>query len=137
MGGGQGPADLDGVGHRLAHRQPPEPADAVLERLALDVLEHDVGTGVVLTRVDDRDHVGVRQPRHRARLAPESLDLVLLGGHLGVEDLDGHPSLEGLVERPVDGGHAPGADPLLEPKAPGDEGSDHAAPILAGCERGA
>ena len=35
-------ADLDRVGDRLGHRQPAEAADAVLERLALDVLEHDV-----------------------------------------------------------------------------------------------
>ena len=38
--------DLDGVGDRLGDGQPTQPADAVLERLALHVLEDDVRAGM-------------------------------------------------------------------------------------------
>ena len=92
--------------------------------------KHDVGVAVVLAEVDDRHHVRVRELRHRARLAPEALELVLVLGELGVHDLDGHPALERLVERAVDGGHAAGADPLLQAEAPAEQGADHAFSIL-------
>ena len=45
VGGAERAGDLDRVGDRLGDRQPPVAADAVLERLALDVLEDDVGRG--------------------------------------------------------------------------------------------
>jgi len=51
--------DLDRVGDRLVHRQAAHPADAVLERLALDELEDDVGrreavvAAALLAGVDD------------------------------------------------------------------------------------
>ena len=42
VGGAERARDLDRVGDRLGDRQPAVAADAVLERLALDVLEDDV-----------------------------------------------------------------------------------------------
>ena len=118
-------ADLDRVGHRLGHRQPAEPPDAVLQRLALDVLEDDVGGAVVLAGVDHRDDVGVVELRHRAGLAPEALELVRVGGDVPVHQLDRHPALERGVEGAVDGRHPAGADLLLEPEAVAYEGADH------------
>src|ERR671922_189933 len=49
--------DLDRIGHGLRHGQAAVAPDAVLERLALDVLEDDVGSALVLAGVDHRDHV--------------------------------------------------------------------------------
>ena len=55
--------DLDRVGDGLDHRHRPslvaQLADAVLQRLALDVLEDDVGMALVLPGVDHRDDVGM------------------------------------------------------------------------------
>ena len=48
VGGAERPRDLDRVGHRLGDRQAAVAADPLLERLALHVLEHDVGPPVVL-----------------------------------------------------------------------------------------
>ncbi len=56
----QGARDLDAVGHGLRDLQPPEPADPLLQRLAVDVLEDDVGTALVLARVDHVHDVRVR-----------------------------------------------------------------------------
>ena len=110
----QRPADLDGVGHRLGHRQPPIAPDAVLERLALHELEHDVGSAVVLPGVDHRDHVGVVQLGHGARLAPEALELVRVARDVPVHQLDGHPALERGVEGAVHARHAARPDLLVE-----------------------
>ena len=49
--------------------------DALLERLALDVLEDDVRLAVVLARVDHGDDVRVGELGDRARLAAEALEL--------------------------------------------------------------
>ena len=46
--GAEGAGDLDRVGDRLRYVQRAFAADDVLERLALDVLEHDVGGGCSL-----------------------------------------------------------------------------------------
>ena len=46
--GAERAGDLDRVGDRLVDGQPAEPPDPVLERLALDVLEDDVGVAAVL-----------------------------------------------------------------------------------------
>jgi hypothetical protein len=75
VGGAERAGDLDGVGHRLVDRQAPEAPDALLERLAVDVLEDDVRVTGVLAGVDDVDDVRVRQLGDRARLAPEALEL--------------------------------------------------------------
>ena len=108
------PADLDRVGHGLYHRQRAGALDPSLQRLALHVLEDDVGGAAVLAGVDHGDHVGVRQPGHGAGLAPEALELERIVLEGVVEHLDRHPALERLVECLVDGRHPAGADSLLE-----------------------
>jgi hypothetical protein len=107
--------DLDRVGDRLPDRQFAEAADAVLERLALDVLEDDERAPVLLAGVDHAHDVGVRELGHRARLAAEALELVGVGGDLAVHELDRHAPLEDAVERPIDGRHPAGAYLGVEP----------------------
>jgi hypothetical protein len=124
--GRQPAADLDRVGRRLVHRQAPEPVDPVLERLALEILEDDVGVALVLAGVDHRDHVRVRELGHRPRLAAEPLDLVRLIGDLRVHDLHGHGSLEGLVASEVHGRHAAGAQLGVQAVAPRQNAANRA-----------
>jgi hypothetical protein len=124
VGGAQGAGDLDRVGHRLADRQAPVAPDAVLERLALHVLEDDVRRSIVLARVDDADDVGVVELRDRARLAPEALELVGVRRDLAVHELDRDLALEHRVERAVDRRHPAGADLGVEPVAPVEQGAD-------------
>jgi hypothetical protein len=127
--------DLDRVGDRLVHRQAAHPADALLERLALDVLEHDVRAALVLAGVDHADDVRVAELGDRARLAAEPLELVRVRRDLAVHQLDRHAALERLVERPIDGRHAAGADLGVEPvpaaQLHADERAHELGPIVA------
>ena len=112
----QGARDLDRVGERHRRFQGGLAPDQVLQGLARDVLEHDVGrshldVGVALVRIplpciDHRDDVGMVQLSDGARLAPEALQLIGVRRDLAVHQLDRHLSLEHGVERAVDGAHA-------------------------------
>ena len=97
--------DLDRVGDRLVDRQPPHPPDPLLERLALDVLEDDVGAPVLLAGVDHADDVRVAELGDGARLAPEPLELVGVRRDLAVHQLHCDLALERRVERAIDGRH--------------------------------
>ena len=83
------------------------------------------GRAVVLARVDHGHHVRVVEARHRARLAPEALELVRVARDVAVHQLDRHPALERGVEGAVDRRHPARPDLLLEPEAPADQGADH------------
>ena len=107
--------DLDRVGDRLVDGQPAHAADAVLERLALDVLEDDVGAAVLLTGVDDADDVRVRELRDGAGLATEALELVGVRGDLAVHELDRDAALQHGVEGPIDRRHPAGPDLGVQP----------------------
>ena len=104
-----GVRDLFGGNPDPALLPPLEPALAAnpfLERLSLDVLEHDVRPALVLAGVDHAHDVGVAELGHGARLAPEALELIRVRGDLPVHQLDRDLALERLVERAVDGRHA-------------------------------
>ncbi len=116
--------DLQPVTKRLVDRQRPVRQEA-LEIFALDVLEDDVLAAVFLAPVDDRDDVGMGQLRNGARLAPETLDVVLVGAVVLVQHLDGDGALEQPVVRPEDVGHAPRAHELVQLVTARDQLSDH------------
>jgi putative protein-disulfide isomerase len=127
--------DLDRVGDRLVDRQPPHAADALLERLTLDVLEDDVGPVLVLAGVDHADDVRVREAGDRARLAAEALELVGVRRDLAVHELDRHRALQREIERPVDRGHSARPDAGVQPVAAAelhaDERAHDVVPIVA------
>ena len=127
VGDREAAGDLDRVGDRLLRVERAVAADPLLQRFALDVLEDDVGVAAVLAGVDHRDHVGVGELGHRARLLAEALELVGLLGHLAVHHLDRDLAVERLVARQVDGRHAAAAQLRLQPVAAGEHGADHRA----------
>ena len=108
------PCDLDRVGDGLRDGQSAEAADALLERLALDVLEDDVGGRAFLAGVDDLDDVGVVELRDGARLAAETLQLVGVPRDVAVHELDRDGPLQDRVERAVDRRHPPRADHRID-----------------------
>ena len=119
------PPDLDRVGDGLVDRQAAEAADALLERLALDVLEDDVRGAVVLAGVDHGDDVRVVELGDGPGLAPEALELVGVARDVAVHHLDRDPTLERRVERAVHARHPARAHLFLEPEALTYEGPDH------------
>ena len=111
------------------------PPDPLLERLALDVLEDDVGAPVLLARVDHADDVRVAELGDGARLAAEPLELVGVRRDLAVHQLHGDLALERRVERAIDRRHPPGPDLGLEAvpavQAHADERAHGVARIVA------
>ncbi len=73
------------------------------------------GRPFVLAGVDHADDVRMRELGDRARLAPEALQLVGVGRHLPVQELDRDLALEIDVERAIDRRHPAGADLGVEP----------------------
>ena len=114
--------DLDRERDGLGDRQPPDPADALLQRLALDVFEHDERHAVVLARVEHGDDVGVLKLRDRARLAAEALDVLALAADRAGQHLDRDAPLEHGVEGEPDPRRRARADLALEPVATADDG---------------
>ena len=129
--GAERAGDLDRIGHRLGHRQPSLAADPILERLALHVLEHDVGPALVLAGIDHAHDVRMRELGNGPGLAAEALELFGGAGHLAVHQLDRDLALERLVECAIDRRHTAGPDPGLEPVAPAQRRSEQSAHRLS------
>ena len=64
-----------------------------------------------------RDYTNTPEARHRPGLAPEPLELDRVVLHRVMQNLDGDPALQRLVEGAVDRRHAARADSLFEPVA--------------------
>ena len=88
-------------------RAPPEPR---AQRLALEQLGDHEGDAVCLADVVEREHGGMVERRHRARLALEATAAVGVAGHVGRQDLERDVAPEARVTRPVDLAHAAGAE---------------------------
>ena len=85
--------------------------DHLLERRALDELErHERGVLEELKR-EDRDDVGMPQPREALGLAQQRALAELA---IEVPRLDGDPALKLRIESPIDRAHAASAELLAE-----------------------
>ncbi len=96
--GGGLEADQDRL---LRSEQGPGVVD-LAEAAAGQELQHQVRLVVLLAPVVDLEDVGVVEGGHRSGLGPEPLEEVGVAGQRRVEDLDGHPSVEGDVVGQVD-----------------------------------
>src|SRR5205814_487258 len=124
VGGADRAGDLDRVGDGLADRQAAVAANAVLDRLALDVLEDNVRSGRVLPGVVHADYVRAVELRDGACLPAEALELVGVRGDFAVHQLDRDLALEHRVEGAVDGRHPACADLRVQAVAPREQGAD-------------
>ncbi len=110
VGGFQRACHLDREGDGFGDREAPDTADPLLQRLPLDVLEHDERHAVVLPRVEYADDMRVLDTRDRARLAPEALALVAAVAAVLGEHLDRDRAFEDRVESQPDPRGRAGAD---------------------------
>jgi hypothetical protein len=90
-----------------------------------DVLEHEERAVVVVVgdRVEEGHDPGMRQARDQAHLRVLAMH-VLCVRDIPPEQLDRDGATERLVRGAVDGGHAAGADLLVQAVAVGQEGAD-------------
>ena len=85
----------------------------------------------MLADVEDRHDVGVVQPRRRARLQPEPLELARCRIRtVPGQDLQRHVAAERLLDRLVDDPHPPAADLAEDPVVAQPLGMP--APVAAG-----
>ena len=97
MGVGQALCDLGAQMGGLGVAETDPAVEQVAQRSAPQVLQHQVGTVGVLAPVEDPQHMGVVQRRHRAGLGAEALEERLVAGQPGLKDLDGDMALQGHV----------------------------------------
>ena len=102
---------VDEGGDDLAVRAPAflEPA---LQRASLDELHRQVDLVAHAPHVVDRDDVGVRELGHRAGLAQQGVDPVLVRRGPRVQELEGHLSVELGVIGALHGTHRTSAQRL-------------------------
>ena len=74
--------------------------DHLLERAALDVLEHQVVVGLGGAAIDERDHVGMGELGERPAFAVEPGPRARILVERGLEPLDGHVALQPACPRP-------------------------------------
>lgn len=94
-------------------------AQHIAQRAPRDVLHREVDVLPLGALVEDRDHIGVREPGHRLGLADEALDERGVGRERRMHHLEGEHPVEPGVHGPVDRGHA----------AHGDAGIDAVAAV--------
>ena len=109
MGGGEALRDLDRDLEGAPLRQPAA-GEALLQRLALDQLEHDVGHVALAADVVDADDRGVVDGARGAGLLLEQAQPLGLACGLEVEQLDRDLAAQARVEGAVHLGHAADAE---------------------------
>src|SRR5690349_5516472 len=105
MGASERRGDLQGD---LRRTIPAESAtlDMREERLAGDVLHHQVGETIELAEVGDLDDVAMVDPIDGARLAEKTLAVIGVEAEILAEDLDRAQTIDHHVTRQVDRRHA-------------------------------
>ena len=101
--------DLRGYGERFAGRQR-SPVKKVAQRLAVEKLRNCVTHAVVVAEVVNRQDVGVRNRRHRTRLALEACDAIGIGGEGFRQNLDRDLAAQVRIVSPIHFAHSAGAD---------------------------
>ena len=94
-------ADLDGLAHGQGAAR-----HALAQRLAFEQLRHDVGRALVVTRVVDRQDVGMVELARGAGLLLEAAEPVGVGREGGGQDLDRHVARQARVAGAVDLAHS-------------------------------
>jgi hypothetical protein len=108
----------------LPRREPTVLAHQVAQRAAGDVLHREEHRAPVAALVEDRDHVGVREPGRRLGLADEPGDELLVLGEPGMHHLERDRTVQPGVQAVVDGGHPAPRDALSDPVAPVERAPD-------------
>ena len=103
-------ADLDRNRERFIDRKPRRSAQPVRERLAFEILEHQVVELAVAADVVDGADVRIVQRGNRARFLLEALPRFRIGRERAGEHLDGDRAIEPGVARAVDLAHAARAE---------------------------
>ncbi len=111
-------------GQRLARREPAPLGEQVPQGPPGQVLHGQVRVMAVTALVEHRDHVGVREPRHRFGLADEPVDEVFVPRQVGVHDLERHPAIQADVDGAVHRRHAAERNQRLHPVAAVEQASD-------------
>lgn len=93
--------------------QRPALAQHVPQGAARHILHRQVDVRALGALVEDRDHVGVREARHRLGLPDEALDEGDVGGERRVHHLEGEHPVQAGVHGPVDRGHPADGDARL------------------------
>ena len=81
-------------------------AQQLPEGAPLDVLHGEIDRAVVIALVIHGHDRGMREPGGRACLGDEPDDELVVGGKIGMHDLERHDSVQSGVHRPVNRGHA-------------------------------
>ena len=105
--------------------------EAGVEALTINQLEHDVAAAADPAEVVGGHQIRMSDLCRELPLLHEAADQDRVRVVLGVQHLDGDPGSGGHVERRVDRGHAPAADPPLQLVALAEE---HAREVMAGWE---
>ena len=105
--------DADDDGHRNALAARRGARQEARQRVALDVLHHEVVAAVAGADLEDGDDVRMVDRRREARLVEEHLDELLLAREVRVQALDGDEALEAADAEDAaqeNGGHAAGRE---------------------------
>ena len=113
MGRVQRAGDLHGDLQRLIELQPAF-LEAGGERLAFEVLDHEVRDIILLADVEERADVRMTQRRNEPGFAVEALPELRFAGERGRQNLDGDDPIEARVTGAIDLAHAARADRGLD-----------------------
>ncbi len=111
---GQSGEDLFADLQHLVRREFSLPAQAILQRLALDVLHHDEIGLAFAAAVNHADDVRVIQVGEDRRFPLEPLDEELVLGEIFRKDFDGDGAVEGQLPAAENDGHAAGTQERLD-----------------------